>query len=242
MYTSLSDIQEQILFELGYPVLRVELLPDQIKYAIRKQMRLYQVYIPYRKSQMIEITENGTTSFQIRDNENRNILGLGLILTQQMTPSYNILYPVMYSQYGRNNLYTVADSLKLKIITQQTYELVVEDFLKRRYSFRFDPNTNTITAMPPLQSGKVFVEYYTDYIDIKEIQRSGQDWVFRYSLQLCKQMLGRLRSKYSGLSTQFGTIETDGQNLLQEQQTQLEQLENELKNTQELLLDIQIIG
>lgn len=238
VYSNIDELKEQILFELGYPVLRVELLPEQISYCINKQMKVYATYLPFRKHTVVTLPEEVST-FQIHDDENRNILGIGLILTPTMI-SNNIVFPptlVNRSMYHAG----LIDDLKIRIITYQTYELIIEDFLRRRYEFRFNQTNNTIEQKPSIK-GTVYVEYYTDYKTINEIPRSGQEWVFKYQLQLCKQMIGRLRSKYSGLTTVIGNIETDGQTLLQEQQSTLDQLEQEIKLSSELLRDIEIIG
>lgn len=238
MYDTLENIKSSILFELGYPFLRVELTDDMLEYIINKQMFYYSSYVPYVKT--ITLTTQTTNSIKLEDDENRQIIGIGMVLTQSMIN--NQMFIPSISVRSRTDLRKLQEDLKIRIVSQQLTELVIKDFLGVVYSFRYNPSTQIITCSPQI-SGTVYISYYTTYKSISEIKVSGQKWIFRYSLQLQKQQLGRLRSKYSGVNTLIGQLNTDGETLLNESREEISLLEEELKKLKfTYLQNVKLLG
>lgn len=239
LYDTLENIKSSILFELGYPFLRVELTDDILEYIINKQMFYYASYVPYIKT--ITLTNTQTTNnIKLEDDENRQIIGIGMVLTQTMLN--NQMFIPSVSIRSGNDLRKLQEDLKIRIISQQLTELVIKDFFGVVYSYRFNPSTQTLTCSPQI-NGKIYISYYTTYKDISEIKVSGQKWIFRYSLQLQKQQLGRLRSKYSGINTLIGQLNTDGETLLNESKEEISILEEELKKLKfTYLQNVKILG
>lgn len=61
------------------------------------------------------------------------------------------------------------------------------------------------------------------------INQAGRDWIRRYTLALCKEMLGLIRSKYSDLPmTGDNTITLNGSDLISQAQSELQDLITEL--------------
>jgi hypothetical protein len=65
----------------------------------------------------------------------------------------------------------------------------------------------------------------------KYINAIGKQWIRRYSLALCKEMLGYTRSKFSSIPIPGNEITLNGSELVTQAQTELTALRDELKTT-----------
>lgn len=224
------------MFELGFPLLRVELSDDILDYIITKQISYYTINFPYVKTLTLRVQQN-TSEIELKDDEGREILGIGMIVTESM--GQGMRYFGIPRQYDLRQL---QDELKLRILKWQYTEIIVKDVMGTVYTFRFNPETSIVTFTPPVNN-TVLILYYTTYKSVNEIKPSGKKWIFKYSLQLQKQYLGRVRSKYSGINTLMGQLNTDGETLLNEQNEEIRTLEEELKNSRTTYLrHLQFIG
>ena len=68
-------------------------------------------------------------------------------------------------------------------------------------------------------------------IPYKYINAIGKQWIRRYSLALCKEMLGYIRSKFSTIPIPGNDITLNGSDLVSQAQTELIALRDELKET-----------
>ena len=66
-------------------------------------------------------------------------------------------------------------------------------------------------------------------IPYQNINSIGKQWIRRFALSLCKEMLGNIRSKFSTLPIPGDTVTLDGPALLSQAQTEQEKLREELK-------------
>lgn len=78
-------------------------------------------------------------------------------------------------------------------------------------------------------NGRVTVEYIPKSMQFHELESNLQSWVIKYTKCLCKEALGRIRSKYKSNS---GPFELDGDTLLNEYSEERTQLEDELSTSQ----------
>lgn len=78
-------------------------------------------------------------------------------------------------------------------------------------------------------NGKVTIEYIPKSMQFHELESNLQSWVIKYTKCLCKEALGRIRSKYKSSS---GPFELDGDTLLSEYSEERTQLEDELSTSQ----------
>ena len=75
----------------------------------------------------------------------------------------------------------------------------------------------------------VCYKYYQD-ISINQIPVSHQSWFRQYSLAVAKEILGRIRGKWSGtVPSPGGTLTLDSSQLLQEAQAEKEKLEADIR-------------
>lgn len=78
-------------------------------------------------------------------------------------------------------------------------------------------------------NGNVTIEYIPKNMHFHELESNLQSWVIKYTKCLCKEALGRIRSKYKSNS---GPFELDGDALLSEYSEERTQLEDELSTSQ----------
>lgn len=71
------------------------------------------------------------------------------------------------------------------------------------------------------------------FVPFGDINDVGKEWIYRYTLALCKLTLGAIRSKYDLLPIPNSEVRLDGTTLRQEGQTELEKLEEYLRETLE---------
>jgi len=71
------------------------------------------------------------------------------------------------------------------------------------------------------------------FVPFGDINDVGKEWIYRYTLALCKLTLGGIRSKYDSLPIPNAEVRLDGTTLRQEGQTELEKLEQYLRETLE---------
>jgi hypothetical protein len=78
-------------------------------------------------------------------------------------------------------------------------------------------------------TGRVSIEYIPKNLEFHELESDLQSWIIKYVKCLCKEALGRIRSKYKSSSAPF---ELDGDTLLSEFSEERTQLEDELSTSQ----------
>lgn len=69
------------------------------------------------------------------------------------------------------------------------------------------------------------------YVPFGDINDVGRDWIYRYTLSLCKITLGYIRSKYESMPIPNGEVRLDGETLRQEGQQEIERMEEYLRET-----------
>lgn len=118
-------------------------------------------------------------------------------------------------------------------------------FLNTDPNFDYDPNLQIIYFYPQITNLESYqVIDYQVMPNIQELTQYNYRWLVEYSLQISKEILGRIRSKYTGVNTPLGNIQLDGQSLLSEQQTEKDKLLEELKIrvTQDILKYSKFVG
>ena len=84
-----------------------------------------------------------------------------------------------------------------------------------------------------LKSGVVsdFSNAPFSFVPFGDINDVGREWIYRYTLALCKITLGNIRSKYESLPIPNSEVRLDGGALRQEGQTEIDKLEQFLRES-----------
>jgi hypothetical protein len=94
--------------------------------------------------------------------------------------------------------------------------------------YHYDTDTIDLYLNPiPSQSQTVCV-WYVDNPTLRTVPKHDDDWLKDYALALCKNVVGRIRSKFKEVSGAEGAIELDGDTLLTEAKEEKEKLEEYL--------------
>lgn len=151
--------------------------------------------------------------------------------------------------YGYTLMPLETDLLRMQAI--EIYESV------RRSAYSFELTGNRLRIFPiPKYNDRIFFTYTLDDEIIESIQNGsgpgsisdysnipysniiysrindpGKNWIRRYTLALCKEMLGMVRSKYSALPIPDQDIQLNGESLMQQAQTEIEALLTEMRET-----------
>lgn len=127
----------------------------------------------------------------------------------------------------------------------------------RRSAFSFELMGNQIRIFPlPRREYKVYFDYILtsdrvgfnniasdgisdisnvpyNYIPYSKINDSGKQWILKYTLASAKEVLGQIRGKYSGIPIPNSEIQLNGADLLQQGQTEKDNLVQQLRETLE---------
>lgn len=159
-----------------------------------------------------------------------------------------------YGQYSDSSTFEL-----VPVWQQKLQAMSFEDNLKTRTSdFSYELKNNKLRLMPipsdlsPIKiwveftipsdtwvensSSKIGVEGVNNMANIpfsnypyKVINAIGKHWIRRYSLALCKEMLGYTRSKFGSIPIPGNEINLNGTDLISQAQTEIKELRDELK-------------
>ena len=106
------------------------------------------------------------------------------------------------------------------------------EYMVENDKFRSDPSGS---VNGKLENGVVsdYSNVPFAYVPFSDINDVGRDWIYRYTLALCKITLGYVRNKYDSLPIPNAEVRLDGDRLRQEGQTEIERLEQYLRETLE---------
>lgn len=216
---TLQELQSNIINYLGGSTIQVELTTDQVNFAISEQARTLSRYIPTIRRQTISVTP-GIAEWNIVDPDYRDIQTvLQVVRVNQNTIFYNVikLDPLLHP-------YNVDDFIEIIQLVQMR-----EKFMNMDPNFDFDPVNQIVHFFPPISIGELYaVITYSVTPTFPELTAFNYRWLMRYSVAIQKEILGRVRSKYSGVNTPIGQVSLDGQTLLSEQANEKQQLLTEL--------------
>lgn len=99
--------------------------------------------------------------------------------------------------------------------------------------FEWEQHGRVLHVLTPNPRTVVLTIFYkSNQIVIDQLSEMDYDLVRRYALMRAKHVLGRVRSKWpGGMPSAQGTVDMDGQVLLEEARAEAEQLENDIRQT-----------
>lgn len=207
----LNDAINSVKYSLGHPAVKLEIDDKVIMsfflLAISKALD-YSNYTETisRQAQDVIKLEDALNVIRVWDNDS--------IVTELDDTS-------LFSYYYHNSL-TKSSTMKDLIISQAQSSFLYSNVNK---GFKFLNNKLYLYNY----TGKVTIEYIPKRIDFCDLESNIQSWCIRYTKCLCKEALGRIRSKYKSNS---GPFEMDGDTLLSEYSEERTQLEDELNSSQ----------
>lgn len=160
----------------------------------------------YRKVIGINNFEEGSTT------------GINTLFTIEQTLAQQTYFSYAMGNYGFDlvSWYTLKEWLEMR-----------EKLLALRRSFSFDERTQILQLYPEPNSSTRFYGVVSCYVErpIRDVIK--EQWVYQYTLALCKITLAQVRGKYGNI-TLFGGQTFNATDILTEGQNEKEKLENQL--------------
>lgn len=210
-----ENSKDFILARLGHPVVRVELVPFQIKTCLDEALAMLHHHAPASLTQFAAFEASANINVYelppyILDNLTYVVYRKSLLTIQQQAGTLEFDFFIKYFQ--DNFLFQdggVADFFLL----QQHLEMV-RKILGQEGSW--DVINNQYLQLHPIPriDDVVILEYRA--IDTDTLHPHYKSWIQRYGLACAKELLGQIRGKYQTVPSPGGGAVLNGQALIQE--------------------------
>jgi hypothetical protein len=218
-----ASINSHVLTMLGSPVVSVELTIPQIENITTNVLSKYGDHRPIVKYGQLPVLESvqqyTLTTF------GRGILNIFREDPLRMTVELSEFDIFRYNQF--QSLRTQpADYYEQRLWRDEVKRAVGAD-----EDWDFDPQTGILSISPmPTQSYSLVYAYLIDPI-LTEVPGADDDLIRNLVLARCKQVLGRIRNKFSGIPGVENAISLDGATLLEEGKTEEKDILTELADS-----------
>lgn len=232
-----ESINRYILNNLGYPVVAVELSPEQLSQAIDIAINEYLATGAFETAYKMLPTNGTSNSFDIPEDVAtiRNVVFNIPFETAAASTEDIFSFAVYSSPYGPNytNFIHAPGNLGVFFEYLQNRQRVIGN------DVTFKVVDNKLHVWPyPKHASFILIEYSKNAYGIEDkdsqaISTSnswGIDWIRSMSLAVAKGMLGRIRSKFSSVAGGPGTESQtlDGKDLLTESKEEIKELRERL--------------
>ena len=228
---TLSEYTDEILFSLGGGYVDVEIEKD-IPRCVNKAFREVKAYIvtpaymtvPYGAS----LNGVGTTI----DLSDKNVYDVICVMRPD---SYNSMSMNTLDVFGLNLTYSAITNNEA--YANRMFRLQQMNTISTDLDFVWDAHTKQLSVvMNPPFTNQVTIEYVPDYKDVEEITEVfWQDIILRLATAYAKQVIGRIRSKYTLNSS---TYSLDGDRMLEEANAEIADIKQKLIDNHDLMMPI----
>ena len=226
---TLAEYTEEIAFQLGGTVLDLEIandLPRCVQRAFREVKRYVTtpayITIPWNSN-------NGGNTVNLKD---KNIYS---VINVMRPDSYNSLSVNSLDVFGLAQSYSAVTNLDAymnRMLRLQQMNTISTDL-----DFVWDAHRKELSIMMnPPYTNQVTIVYIPDYQSVEEITEVyWVDIILKLATAYAKQVLGRIRSKYTLNSSQYSL---DGETLLNEAKEEIAEITTFLKTNVDLAFPI----
>lgn len=216
-----------ILARLGYPVVRVELTPFQIKTAIDEAVQRISYHAPmWSKQYAVMRTVPGQNLYElpafIADNLSYVIYKKTLLSIQAMAGTLEFDYFIRYFQ----DAHLFSDFSVGEFYILQMHMEMVRKVLSQEGSWDVLNNRILQVSPTPVIEDFCILEYRA--LDSNTIHPAYKSWIKRFSLACSKEILGQIRGKFGSLPGPGGGTQLNGDALIQSANKEKEELIQEL--------------
>lgn len=208
-----NDVLEIVKYSLGYPSVNLEIDDNVINsffyLALTKAMDYSNCtkMVAMQAQDVIELKE-ALEVIRVYDSES-------VALEINDTTLFNSFYSFKLNSNQNNTIKDISIIKAQNNASQSIFTKGFKFFKDKLYLYNY--------------SGRVTIEYIPKNLEFHELESNLQSWIIKYTKCLCKEALGRIRSKYKSNS---GPFEMDGDTLLSEFSEERTQLEDELSTSQ----------
>lgn len=228
---TLAEYVDEINFSLGGSVLDVEIekdLPRCVNRAFREVKRY--VTTPAYMTVPFGVSTNGVGA--TLDLSDKNVYSVVNVMRPN---SYNSLSMNTLDVFGLNQTYSAVTNVNdylNRMLRLQEINTISTDL-----DFIWDAHTKklSVTMNPPF-TNMITIQYIPDYKDVEEITEVfWVDIIIKLATAYAKQVIGRIRSKYTLNSSQYSL---DGEQLLSEANTEIQEILTYLRTNVDLVFPI----
>ena len=232
---TLAEYTDEIMFSLGGigdNSVEIEIGESGIVRCINRAFREVKQYVttPAYMTLPFGARENGIgCTINLKDKDVYSVINV-------MRPdSYNSLSMNTLDVFGLNLTYsalTNMDAYANRMLRLQQLNTISNDL-----DFIWDAHTKelSVTMNPPFTNA-ITIQYIPDYKDVEEITEVfWMDIILRLATAYAKQAIGRIRSKYTLNSSAYSL---DGETLLQEANTEIQEIRTFLTTNDDLVFPI----
>lgn len=237
--TSKDALKEYILERLGKPVINIEVTDIQVQHAINETIERWvergEGGIQYRFFELA--TTGGTQSYQLNyDVEavswiyDMNNIDLGAVFPAGQWTTTSFHGGTSTTAISVIGSFPHHDLLSIELTRQHLQ--TIEHLLSEKVEFDFNSSTKELYLIEPFGIDRtVGITYYqrVDYSN-ESSYLYDQSWIKRYSTSLTKRQWASNLLKYTGTSLPAG-LQLNAEAILQEANTEIEKLEEELYTT-----------
>ena len=222
-----ESIKDFVLARLGYPVVRVELTDFQIQTAIDEAISKLDYHAPDWCTQFCTFATIANVSLyelpSVVTNNFRNAVYRKHLLS--IAQSNGTLEFDFFIKYFQDNFLFKDFSVGDYYVTISHLEMM-RKILGNDGTFNIVNNKYLNIAPPPTAAEEVLVEFKA--IDSGSLHPYFVNWIQRFSLAICKVILGQIRGKYQTLPSPGGGAQLNGESLVQQGNQEQEQLVEQL--------------
>ena len=209
---TLAEYCEEISFQLGGSVVDIE-IKDDLARCVNRAFREVKQYVTTPAYMTLPFVAQQTGIGGTLDLKDKNVYS---VVNVMRSNSYNSLSMNTLDVFGLNLTYsamTNMDAYANRMLRLQQMNTISTDL-----DFIWDAHTKQLSVtMNPPYINQITIQYIPDYKDVEEITEVyWQDVILRLATAYAKQVLGRIRGKYTLSSSQY-TLDAD--TLLQEANT-----------------------
>lgn len=235
--TDRESFKKYCLRRLGYPVIEINVDPDQVDDRIDEALQLYydyhfdateKVYIAHA------VTPTDRTNKYITIDEDVigviNIFDIGYQTSAQNM--FNLRYQIML-----NDLYDLSSTNMTSFYVGMQYLALIEEILVGKQPIRFNRHTNKLYI--DMDWGRVIDGYYIIIEGYKKLDPTvypdvwKDRWLIEYATALIRLQWGENLSKFIGM-TLPGGVQFNGENIKAQAQEEIMTLRDELNNSYSL--------
>lgn len=228
---TMAEYTDEIMFSLGGTVVDVEIEKD-LPRCVNKAFREIKQYVttPAYMTVPFGARSNGVgTTIDLSD---KNVYS---VINVMRPDSYNSLSMNTLDVFGLNLTYSAITNMDA--YAQRMTRLQEINTISTDLDFIWDAHKKqlSVTMNPPF-TNMITIQYIPDYKDVEEITEVfWENKILKLATAYAKQVIGRIRSKYTLNSSQYSL---DGDTLLAEANTEIQEIQDFLRNNVDLAFPI----
>ena len=228
---TLAEYTDEILFALGGSVLDIEIEKD-IPKCVNKAFREIKQYVTTPAYMTLPFGGSAYGVGATLDLSDKNVYS---VINVMRPNSYNSLSMNTLDVFGMNQTYsaiTNMDAYANRMLTLQQLNTISTDL-----DFMWDAHNKQLSVtMNPPYTNRITIQYIPDYKDVEEITEVFWiDIILKLATAYAKQVLGRIRGKYTLNSSQYNL---DSETLLSEANTEITEIQTFLRTNVDLAFPI----